>query len=424
MSFGNVPRDFSVSSLSVLRSTAAKSINGLFSADIRKVGALLQSERSPDIWVTAPVVTVPATQLGNVYTLPAGIQKAQLSLSLDGTVLAVGLATPAAGSVLSILTSTAGFYAQEVIPLPPDAVGVTYGSVSLSDNGKILAFGSGSDNGDVGAVWIYANVAGVWTLQGTKITGPGEIGLGNFGQEISLSGAGNLLAVGSQSDGTSGAVYIFNLSSLSSPSFVARLVGSPINPGAVFGWDVALSADGSTLAVGASADLAGKGSAFIFTKVLGTWTQQAYFTAPPEIALPSFFGNVVSLSADGNILVVSCNANAVVYYRQGLTGPWSAGILLPLPYDLVDPLLESFAIISHDGSSICFSYTKNNSDVGASWIFTQGPSGTWIQNGPGFVGTGAPPAPPTEQGRTTLSGDGKTAAVMDGANLGLLWLFV
>ena len=90
MSFGNVPRDFSVSSLSVLRSTAAKSINGLFSADIKTVGALLQSERSPDIWVTAPVVTVPATQLGNKITVPTatsnvGIQ-GSVSANADGSV--------------------------------------------------------------------------------------------------------------------------------------------------------------------------------------------------------------------------------------------------------------------------------------------------------------------------------------------------
>ena len=421
MSFGNVPRDFSVSSLSVLRSTAAKSINGLFSADIRQVGSLVQYQRSPDIWVTADSLTVPATQLGNLYTLPASIN--ELSLNLDGSTLAVGLATPAAGSLLSILTNTAGFYAQQVIPLPPDAVALTYGSVSLSDSGNILAFGSGSDNGGVGAVWIYLNVAGVWTLQGPKITGPGEIGLGNFGQQISLSGSGSLLAVSSFSETPAGAAYIFNLNSPTSPVFVTRIVVSPsLYPNVVFGKDVAFSADGSTLAVGASSTLSTNGPVFIFTKVQTQWQQQAYITIPDGFSTQYFAYNV-SLSADGNILVVSSSANAVVYYRQGLTGPWSPGNLLPIPFDSVGSSTQSYAIISHDGNSICTSGGDNNNNVGASWIFTQGPLGTWTQNGPALIGTGAPILA-TQQGYSQISGNGKVAAVQDNSAQALLWLFV
>jgi len=438
MSFGNVPRDLNVSSLATLRSTASKSINGLFSADIRQVGALVQYQRSPDVWVTAEADTVPATQLGDLYTLPGPITTAQLSLSLDGSVLAVGLAAVTAGSSLSILSNTAGFYTQQAIPLPPDAVGTLSCSVSLSDSGQILAFGSPADNTDVGAVWVYADIAGVWTLQGTKITGPGEIGAGNFGQTLSLSGNGTLLAVGSPADGTAGAVYIFNIQYTSAPVLVARIVGTPLDPGAVFGRDVAFSADGYTLAVGATGDLGGSGSAFIFTKTLtqsSQWTQQAKFTAPSAIAPSSFFGNQVSLSADGNVFSVSSSKNAVIFYRSapqnlgpsatlGPNASWSAGSLLQLPYDLVGPFLESFAILSQDGNTLCFSYSKNNADIGASWIFTQGPPGTWTQNGPGFIGTGAPPAPPPQQGKTTLSGDGKTAAAMDDTLQGLLWVFV
>jgi hypothetical protein len=228
MSFGNVPKDLNLSSLATLRSTASKSINGFFSANIRNVGTLVQYERSPGIWVTAEADTVPATQLGNLYTLPFQIFQTQISLNLDGTVLAVASIAPVAGSGLSILTNTAGFYAQQAIPLPPDNVGVTNSSVNLSNNGKILAFGSGSDNSKLGAVWIYAYVAGVWTLQGTKITGPGEIGNGKFGQQVSLSGDGTLLAVGSSSETPYGAAYIFNLNSLSNPIFVATALANPL----------------------------------------------------------------------------------------------------------------------------------------------------------------------------------------------------
>lgn len=420
--FGNIPRDLNVSSLATQRSIASKSTNGFFSANIRMVGSLLQYENDPGVWTTVETDTVPATQLGNKYTLPGKCQVTQVTLNLDGSVIAVGLNGVVAGSVLSVYRNSNNFYNPTVIPVPADSTGINNGSVSLSDDGNILAFGSGSDNANKGAVWIYlySSLTNTWSIQGTKITGPGEIGNGSFGIKVSLSGSGNLLAVGSPYETPGGAAYIFNLSSLTSPVFVARLVGTPLNTGAVFGWDVGFSADGSTLAVGASSDLGNLGSAFIYTKVLGTWTQQAYLTAPLGFTT-IFLGYNVSLSADGNILCLSSTVNNVIYYRTGTT--WSAGTLPPLPYDLIQTSPYMFAYLSQDGNSLCVSTINNNQNVGASWIFTQGPLGTWIQNGPAFIGTGAV-NPITQQGFSNISGNGKTVAVLDNSNQGLLWIFV
>jgi len=422
MSFGNIARDIGLSSLSTLRSTASKSTNGLFSANVRTIGALLQYERSPDVWVTAETKRVPSTQLGNVYTLPGKTFITQISLSQNGSVIAVGLDGVQAGSVLSILTNTAGFYSQQAIPIPPDAVGVTVGSVSLSDDGKILAFGGCFDNANVGAVWLYANIAGVWTLQGTKITGPGEIGAGQFGRQVSLSGNGTLLAVGSPHETPAGAAYIFNTQYLASPVFMARLVGTPLTGGSDFGWDVKFSADGSTLAVGASSNLGALGSAFIFTKVQGTWQQQAYLLAPSGLTT-QFLGYNVSLSADGNTLCASSTINNVIYYRTPGSSSWSAGTVPPLPYDLIETTPFIFGNLSQDGNTLCVSSKNNNQEVGATWIFSQGPGETWVQNGPGFVGTGAP-IPMTKQGFSNISGDGSTVAVMETSDQGLVWVFV
>jgi hypothetical protein len=423
MSFGNVPRDLNLSSLSSLRSIASKSTNGYFSADLRTVGSLVQYQRSPGVWVTADAsLTVPATQLGDLYTLP--YPGFSFSLSFDASTLAVGLKNVTPGnSILSILTNTAGFYVQETIPIPPDAVVATQGIVSLSNDGNILALGSDIDNNNVGAVWIYAKIAGVWTLQGPKITGPGEIGAGSFGLAVSLSGSGNLLVVGSPFETPAGAAYIFNLNSPSSPQFVARLVGTPLDTGAVFGYDVAFSADGSTLAVGASSNLANKGSAFVFTKIQSQWTQQAFLT-PPSGFTTQYFGFGVSLSANGNIFAASSVNNAVVYYRSALAdGLWSAGNVLPLPYDFVNTIADYYAYLSHDGNTICTGSYSNNNNVGASWIFTQGPIGTWTQNGPALVGTGAT-LPATRQGYPRISGNGKVLAVLDYSDQGFLWIFV
>ena len=158
MCFGNVPKDLCLTSLATNRSTASKSVNGLFSADIRTVGALLQYQRSPGVWVTAESLTVPATQLGNVYTFPTDVVDA--CTNFDGSVIAVPLKSVVAGSVLSILTNDNGQYIPTAIPIPPDSIGITTGAVSLSNDGNVLAFGAFEDNGFIGAVWIYAYIAG------------------------------------------------------------------------------------------------------------------------------------------------------------------------------------------------------------------------------------------------------------------------
>ena len=85
-----------------------------------------------------------------------------------------------------------------------------------------------------------------------------------------------------------------------------------------FGWSVALSGDGSTLAVGASYEhsaatgingnqgdnsTAGAGAVYMFTRSGSTWGQQAYIKASNTNASDNF-GASVALSADGSTLAV------------------------------------------------------------------------------------------------------------------------
>jgi hypothetical protein len=352
-----------------------------------------------------------------LYTLP--FISYRVSSSLNGSILALGLNPLAYGeSIVSFFTNTDGFYTQTAIPIPPSAINLNFPfnsfpqnyppSVSLNDAGDVLALGIPADDNYIGAVWLYVPIAGVWTLIGPKITGPGELGAGLFGYLVSLSGAGNLLAVGCPDEG---AVYIFNLNNLLAPVFVQKLLGTVA--GSQFGIGLDLSADGSTLAVSSASN--GQ-PILVYTNVNGTWTEQA------SLNFPLIWMNVRnnSLSADGNTMVISAAPNAVIFYRT--PGPsWSTGVLLPLPYDLLGMPQVYSASISHDGNTIFTSSEYNNIDVGASWIFTQDSLGTWTQNGPGLIGTGG--TPNSFQGLVgTLSGDGKVVALGNSAIE--LWVFV
>jgi hypothetical protein len=243
---------------------------------------------------------------------------------------------------------------------------------------------------------------------------------------VSLNGAGNLLAVGCPQEGATnnGAVYIYNLNVVTAPVLVTKIVYNIINS-SEFGTVVKFSADGSTLAVSAPSlqTVVTSGSVFIYTKVLGIWTQQATFQALNSY-VGNFFGIRVSLSGDGNILAVSSVDTITMYYRTpGYVGQsaWSTGVLLPYPYDLVEPNWVSgfFVSLSQDGNTLCASDKNNNQGTGASWSYTQGPLGTWTQNGPGFVGTGNAG---NNQYCDAISGDGKVAGVIDDA--AEFWTFV
>jgi hypothetical protein len=124
-------------------------------------------------------------------------------------------------------------------------------SVSISDNGRILAIGSwpGGGNGSgIGYVRVYSENAGVWTQMGADISGelPGDF----FGHSVSLSGAGNRLAVGVYgNDNKTGYVRLYEES-----GGIWTQLGNDIEGESAddhFGWTTSLSSDGRQVAIGA-----------------------------------------------------------------------------------------------------------------------------------------------------------------------------
>ncbi len=219
----------------------------------------------------------------------------------------------------------------------PDSFGL---SVSISDDGNTLAVGapleSGSsvgingmqnDNSSTfsGAAYIFrfSTSTDAWFQQAyikASNTGGGD----NFGFSVSLSSDGNTLAVSAESeDGLSnnvsgsGAAYVFR-SDGSNWSQQAYIKATNAGVGDGFGISLSLNDNGNTLAVGApnegssstginsvpNNNTTNTGAVYVFQfNSSGVWTQQAYIKAsnPDE---EDKFGGSVSLSKDGNSLVV------------------------------------------------------------------------------------------------------------------------
>lgn len=154
-----------------------------------------------------------------------------------------------------------------------------------------------------------------------------------FGDTVSLSGDGNTLAVGAYREASSatginrqqfdnstvlaGAVYVFTRTN-GNWQQQAYVKPSNTDEGDRFGWDVSLSADGNTLAIGATDEQSSAsglngnqndnaifyaGAVYVFVRSSDGWQLQAYVKSSNTDPLDRF-GHAVSLSADGSSLAV------------------------------------------------------------------------------------------------------------------------
>jgi hypothetical protein len=222
--------------------------------------------------------------------------------------------------------------------LKPSSPGASYQfgtSLALAADGRTLAIGSpneGTTGSGSGGVHVFTRTADVWTEQALiKASNPDDSD--RFGAAIAISADGNLLAVGASyesssatgidgnqadnSAGLSGAAYVFVRQGTAWQQ-EAYIKASNTDPVDQFGHSIALSGDGTTLAVGAigedssSTGTSGvqtdnsaesSGAVYVFTRTGTTWAQQAYLKQS-NTAPSNQFGTCVALSFDGSTLAV------------------------------------------------------------------------------------------------------------------------
>jgi hypothetical protein len=289
--------------------------------------------------------------------------------------------------------------------------------IALSGDGSTLAVGAEEEDSEAsgidgdqtdnssagaGAVYVFARSGSTWSHQAyikASNTGPEP---SYFGASVALSDDGSTLAIGARGEDSgatgidgdetdrsadnAGAVYVFSRSG-STWSQQAYVKASNTDGGDTFGISVALSADGSTLAAGASGEAsaatgidgdrtdnssAAAGAVYVFTRSVTTWSQQAYVKAS-NTDPGDAFGFRVALSGNGATLVVGAFAEA-----SGATGIGG------------DPTDNSVP------------------ESGAVYVFMRNGT-TWLQQG--YVKASNPGAGDTFGGNVALSHDGSVLAV-------------
>ena len=285
-----------------------------------------------------------------------------VALSGDGNTLAVGAWYEDSGIVgneadnslaeagaVYVFVRAAGTWAQQayVKASAPGSSDFFGGAVALSADGNTLAVGAwledsaatgiGGDETnnaapDSGAVYVFTRAGTTWS-QEAYIKASNTDAVDNFGYVLSLAADGNTLAVrsagessaatgvdGNQADNSaagSGAVYVFARVGTTWTQ-QAYLKASNTDSLDNFGYHLALSADGRTLAIGArfedsaATGVGGdetnntaleSGAVYVFTRAGTAWMQEAYVKAS-NTGAGDIFGYAVAISGDGNVLVV------------------------------------------------------------------------------------------------------------------------
>eukprot|EP01031_Cornospumella_fuschlensis_P037301 gene37301-45287_t len=288
----------------------AKSNDGVNGADSGHVRVF--------VWTPASKTWV---QRGNDIDGKAAADQSGTAVALndDGNIVAIGAplsrgasASPTAyvGHVRVFVWSS-GSWTQRGADINGVADGDRYGSsVAISGDGSIVAGGAPLGGAsDTGYVRIFIWQLGSWNLRGATING--ESAGDSFGGSISISGTGNVIAVGAALNAGSPAAtsrgsvraYVWNSATSNWQQRGLDIDGEAA--GDQFGFAVSLNDDGTVLAAGADfndgVNGVDSGSVRVFAWTNNAWTQRG--GSIDGAAASEYFGRHVSISGNGLVVV-------------------------------------------------------------------------------------------------------------------------
>jgi hypothetical protein len=302
-------------------------------------------------------------------------------------------------------------------------------SVAISGDGRTAIVGAHREHYDFsqsGAAYILSLYTdGIW-YEELKIGASDRGASYRFGTSVAISDDGNTVIVGAPwarvGSDQAGMAYIFTRSGYGVWPQTHKLKASDSSDLDRFGYSVAITGDGNTVAIGANAkgDSNSVGGAYIFTRSEeGEYVEQGNLQASDK-QIYDYFGGSISISNDGNTVIVGAyyksldfNADPIVFgagaayvFTRSEQGVWSEQQKIQSS-DLADrDRFGTSVSLSNDGRTAIVGAQGNNSDAGAAYIFTRSGQGEYVEqqklqaSDTGYLVFGS---------SGSISGDGETA---------------
>ena len=320
-------------------------------------------------------------------------------------------------------------WTQRGLDFDGEAANDNYGeTVSLSGDGSVVAIGGRNNDGNgsnSGHVRVYAWDGTAWTQRGLDIDG--EAANDSSGGSVSLSDDGSVVAIGAHgNDGNgnnSGHVRVYAWNSTAWTQRGLDIDGEAAGDSS--GGSVSLSGDGSVVAIGAAPANSDIGYYSGYVRVYywdsTAWTQRG-LNFDGEAAF-DFSGRSVSLNGDGSVVAIGADGNDGndTYSGHVRVYAWDGTAWTQRGLDIDGEAAGDFSggsvSLSSDGSVVAIGAHRNGGNgISSGHVRVYAWDGTaWMQRGLDFDGEAAN----DNYGRSvSLSGDGSVVAIGASGNDG------
>ncbi|HEY4824900.1 MAG TPA: IPT/TIG domain-containing protein [Solirubrobacteraceae bacterium] len=259
-----------------------------------------------------------------------------VALSGDGATALVGdpSASSQHGKAWVFTHGGSGWTVSATLPgSEPDRLAHFGRGVALSGDGETALIGAPGESGYAGAAWTFTNGGSGWVTLGGKLTGAGENGEARFGKSVALSGDGATALIGGLNDSEgAGAAWPFARSASGFAQQGKKLTaeGQPH-----FGFSVALSGDGTFGLVG-SPRAETNGLVTVLTRTGSSWSSAGEKLAGSGGEGKGWSGAAVAVSQDGTVVAVGAPHDSV---RKGAAWIFTGSPEVPLPPPVVTSVM-------------------------------------------------------------------------------------
>lgn len=277
-----------------------------------------------------------------------------VSISPDGRYIVVGAALHSSGQGAAyVFFESSGVWSQQAKLTRPTPVANDYfgGEVDIDGSGSRIVVGVNNNSSLARNVYVFLRTGVAWAFEQTISPTDTELGDG-FSDSAIINDAGDMLIVGaSAKNSLDGRVYIFNRSGAtwSQSGFI-----DPTVSGDLFGRTASISQDGLILAI-ASGNGTTTGAISMFSFESSNWVLDQTILPPADQSPNFIFGRTIALSLDGSTLAIGAsgddtaadNAGAVHVYIQNSENVWVPDqFITPQPGEIG----EFFAAVTLDSS--------------------------------------------------------------------------